>query len=683
MALVTGAPVALLLSLAGCWWGPKQIDRERVYRIGYGSDVPFHFKGKDGVPAGLAVELVAESARRKGIKLNWVEGSDVTKVDLVVLKTITPARRKTQHFSEPYLETDTWFVVPENSSTRGIENLRTARISFTDVAIHRENLSRLLPGFQPVSTKSTVEALEKVRGGQADAAYLDEYTLMPALLSGGNSPPLRTLPTGDQKGSMALSASLPCAAVADEIRDGMRDLAAEGAIATIVGKAGVFPNLTADLVHELVIANRRSQRLFASSVGLAVVTLIVVWLALRSRQQSLKLVRTERALKDSESKYRLAMNAVSDALWDWDVSTGKVYYSPAWANLLRDSEVPPVFDSWKQRVHPDDLPTVEQSLQDHLEGRSEVWNCEHRLMTRPEGWKWVLGRGQVQDRDPTGRPRRMVGTIADITARKAAEASLQHANHELEQRVAKRTSELASRVVEVEQLNQDLEAFSYSVSHDLRTPLRNITGFLELLSQRLTGRLNPEEARYISTVERESTRMGTLITDLLTFSKVGRTELRLERVPLAELVAEVRGELQPLTGDRLIEWQVPELPVVRGDRALLRQVVANLLANAVKFSRHREPAVIEIGQIRDGAADQTVTIFVRDNGAGFNPKYSEKLFGVFQRLHTTRDFEGTGIGLANVKRIVERHGGRVWARGEVDQGATFFFNLPVADGPSP
>ena len=270
----------------------------------------------------------------------------------------------------------------------------------------------------------------------------------------------------------------------------------------------------------------------------------------------------------------------------------------------------------------------------------------------------------------------MVGTIADITARKAAEASLQHANHELEQRVAKRTSELASRVVEVEQLNQDLEAFSYSVSHDLRTPLRNITGFLELLSQRLTGRLNPEEARYISTVECESTRMGTLITDLLTFSKVGRTELRLERVPLAELVAEVRGELQPLTGDRLIEWQVPELPVVRGDRALLRQVVANLLANAVKFSRHREPAVIEIGQIRDGAADQTVTIFVRDNGAGFNPKYSEKLFGVFQRLHTTRDFEGTGIGLANVKRIVTRHGGRVWAEGEVNQGAAIYVSLP-------
>jgi light-regulated signal transduction histidine kinase (bacteriophytochrome) len=170
-----------------------------------------------------------------------------------------------------------------------------------------------------------------------------------------------------------------------------------------------------------------------------------------------------------------------------------------------------------------------------------------------------------------------------------------------------------------------------------------------------------------------------LIDDLLIFSRMGRAELNLAPVALADLVAEIREELEPTIRQRAIEWKIGALPRVRGDRALLRLALANLLGNAVKFTRGREPAIIEIAAQPAVAADGTVTFFVRDNGAGYNPKYTEKLFGVFQRLHNQRDFEGTGIGLANVKRIVTRHGGRVWAEGAVGRGATFFFTLAAAE----
>jgi signal transduction histidine kinase len=259
---------------------------------------------------------------------------------------------------------------------------------------------------------------------------------------------------------------------------------------------------------------------------------------------------------------------------------------------------------------------------------------------------------------------------------RASEEAIRTLNAELETRVAARTAELAERVAQVERLNGDLESFSYSVSHDLRAPLRNIAGFLELLEHRVRGRIDGDEARYIETVTRETGRLATLIDDLLAFSHLGRSEMKLEPVALAVLVADVQAEVAPVTPARGIEWRVGPLPVVQGDRALLRLVIANLLDNAVKFTRHRPVPTIEVTATTAGGR---ATVCVRDNGAGFNPKYADKLFGVFQRLHNQRDFEGTGIGLANVKRIVERHGGQVWAQGEVGQGAAFFFALPLAE----
>jgi light-regulated signal transduction histidine kinase (bacteriophytochrome) len=229
--------------------------------------------------------------------------------------------------------------------------------------------------------------------------------------------------------------------------------------------------------------------------------------------------------------------------------------------------------------------------------------------------------------------------------------------------------------------NQELESFSYSVSHDLRAPLRHVQGYVEMLTRETGGGLSEKAQRYLKTITGAAREMGELIDDLLAFSRMGRTEMREAAVELNPLIDEVRAGLELATRDRTIQWKVAALPRVQGDAAMLRQVFANLLGNAVKYSRRSDPAVIEIGC--DGQEEGSTVIYVRDNGAGFDMKYADKLFGVFQRLHRADEFEGTGIGLATVRRIISRHGGRTWAEGSVNAGATFYFTLAAAPAGRP
>jgi signal transduction histidine kinase len=259
------------------------------------------------------------------------------------------------------------------------------------------------------------------------------------------------------------------------------------------------------------------------------------------------------------------------------------------------------------------------------------------------------------------------GTIFALFAavRRRAEASLLQAREQL-----------AKRAAELEAANKELESFSYSVSHDLRAPLRHIAGYAELLQRQASASLDEKARRYMAMILEASKRMGDLIDDLLGFSRIGRAEARKAAVSLDQLVREVIAELRQDTKDRQIEWTIGALPVCYGDRSMLKVVLANLLSNAVKFTRPRSPAKIEIGWA--DVKDNQIEVFVRDNGAGFEMQYVNKLFGVFQRLHRVDEFEGTGIGLATVQRIIHRHGGEVRAEGAVDQGATFYFSLPRA-----
>jgi signal transduction histidine kinase len=236
--------------------------------------------------------------------------------------------------------------------------------------------------------------------------------------------------------------------------------------------------------------------------------------------------------------------------------------------------------------------------------------------------------------------------------------------------------ELHRRGELLEAANKELEAFSYSVSHDLRAPLRHIDGYASLLAKAATVSLDDKAKRYLQTISESATRMGQLIDDLLVFSRMGRQEMLRGTVNLNQLIASVLHDLRHDLQDRSISWTIAQLPDVTGDAAMLRQVFVNLIANAIKFTGTRAQATIEIGS-RDNGQEEAV-LFVRDNGVGFDMRYASKLFGVFQRLHRADEFEGTGIGLANVRRIIHRHGGKTWAEGALGQGATFYVSLPTA-----
>jgi light-regulated signal transduction histidine kinase (bacteriophytochrome) len=241
-------------------------------------------------------------------------------------------------------------------------------------------------------------------------------------------------------------------------------------------------------------------------------------------------------------------------------------------------------------------------------------------------------------------------------------------NLELESRVRDRTAELEATAAE-------LESFSYSVSHDLRAPLRHVQGYVELLKADASEKLDGRALRYLNTIASSAQDMGQLIDALLSFSRIGRVELRRKRVSLDLLMSDVLRVAQTEAAGRDVRWEVGPLPDVSGDPTVLKQVFVNLVDNALKYSRARQPARIEIGSRH--ADDGHAIVYVRDNGAGFDMRYAEKLFGVFQRLHRAEDFEGTGIGLATVQRIVVRHGGRIWAESEPEKGATFYVTLPL------
>jgi PAS domain S-box-containing protein len=298
--------------------------------------------------------------------------------------------------------------------------------------------------------------------------------------------------------------------------------------------------------------------------------------------------------------------------------------------------------------------------------RTDRWEGELRK-TRANGTQVVVASRWSLRRDEQEQAVAILETNNDITDRKRREQEIESLNQEL-----------AKRSTELESINKELEAFAYSVSHDLRAPLRHMAGYTELLQKKASSGLDQKSNHYILMMLEAAKRMGNLIDDLLAFSRIGRAETQKTLVSLGQLVREALTEVRQDTEGRNIVWKIGALPDFYGDRSMLRLVLVNLISNAIKFTRTRPQAEIEIGSA-NGNGDELI-VFVRDNGVGFDMKYVNKLFGVFQRLHQAHEFEGTGIGLATVQRIIHRHGGKVWAEGMVESGATFYFSAPRPQG---
>ena len=258
----------------------------------------------------------------------------------------------------------------------------------------------------------------------------------------------------------------------------------------------------------------------------------------------------------------------------------------------------------------------------------------------------------------------VTAAIRDISERKRAEAGIRQLNSDLQRRSA-----------ELQASNNELESFTYSVSHDLRAPLRHIAGYAQLLTEELPDSLPPEARRHVGHILEGTRQMGQLIDELLDLARIGRQSLKVQVSSLRSVAEEVKAQLSRQAAGREVEWRMGELPYLACDPGLVKQVFANLFSNALKFTGPRERAMVEVGTRH---LEKLPVIFVRDNGVGFDMKYAGKLFGIFQRLHRSEDFEGTGVGLATVQRIVHKHGGRIWAESQPDQGATFYFTLGPA-----
>ncbi len=364
--------------------------------------------------------------------------------------------------------------------------------------------------------------------------------------------------------------------------------------------------------------------------------------------------QAEDALRDSEARYRLLAQNSGDIISRHSPDGRWLYVSPACGPLLGYAPEELIGRPPTDFIHPEDVTSVAERQAAILQS-FEIFTHTFRFRHKNGGYVWLEATARsVRDAD-NDLMREAIVVSRDVTERKRAEKAL------------------LERTAQVEAANRELEGFSYSVSHDLRAPLRAIEGFASILLEEHTAQLDPNGRRLLDVVRLTTRQMGKLIDDLLAFSRLGRQGMTFTDVDMAELARSVAEESKATYSDRALQLEVAALPRARADRSMIRQVLLNLLSNAVKFSRMRETAVIQIGG-SDGVGENLY--FVRDNGAGFDMRYVGKLFGVFQRLHTTDQFEGTGVGLAIVQRIVERHGGRVWAEGRVDEGATFYFTLP-------
>lgn len=662
VALAVMAPVAPALAAP------------RTVRVGLYENEPKIFTdASTGQPAGIFVDLMKEIADEEGWTLVWVPGTfaeglkalEAGRIDLMPDVAYSAERAVTFDFHKtPVVESWSYVYAAPGESIAKISDLQGKRVAVLKDSIQEAELEQMAKGFgydiKLVPTASLQDAFSLAATLTVDAAianyffgdyFYKSYALTKTPIVFSPSP----LFYAARKGANA-----------DLLEAIDRDLDAWIAEPNSVYYQTLARYTTKEAISGLPVW------VWWAVGGVGVLLLVsganIVLLRWRVRVATRQLTDAHAAVAKAEEKLRLAVEAAEEGIFDWNPKTREAEWTPRNFTMLGydPGEFPVDSDAWAALIHPEDRETVVGEEMRLLGVGDRSFSVLYRMRTKGGDWMWISSRGRAVEVDGEGDAVRVVGTNADVTELKRAEDEVRVLNAELELRVAQRTAQL-------EEVNQELEAFSYSVSHDLRAPLRHISGYVDLIVSRSRDELSEKTKHYLDNVALSVVQMGALIDDLLKFSRTNRMEMRKGDVDTDAVVAKVRASLADDTAGRDIEWNVPPLPHVTGDEALLAIVWSNLIDNAVKYTRGRSPAKIDISA--EETPDETV-FAVRDNGAGFDMQYAAKLFGVFQRLHTAAEFEGTGIGLANVRRIVDRHGGRAWAEAEPGKGATFRFSIP-------
>ena len=671
---------AALVALAAWWvFGGDGVDRSKVYRIGYGDDVPFHFKGPDGMPSGVAVELVREAARREHIQLEWVAASGFgqRKLDLWVLMTVRPERARDLHITTPYLQTETCFIVLANGPVRSVADLAAARISYLDYAIHRDNLADALPHLKPLPVNSSREALEKVVSGQADAAYLDEYAALPSLLAGGFQAPMRILPSHTPKGRMGIASVFASARVADVIRDGMKSMVLDGSMSRTIEKWGLFPNLTSDMIDGMLSEQRKVRALWAGVFVLGAGVSIGLWLVTKLRRQARRLHRALGELRgaigqleDAEQKYRvLVENAVEGILV---VQDGKIAFANARSCQMLECERETLVSRPMQEfLHPADRELVLERYRQRVRGETVTPRYELRMLSATGRVVWVdLNVVLIEWK---GAPATLTFG-SDITDRKWAEEERGKLQAQLGQ------------ALKMESVGRLAGGVAHDFNNMLQVIICNATLALEDVPPGSPARESLEE------IQKSAQRSAELTRQLLAFARKQAVAPRV--LDLNEVIAATLKMLRRLIGEhiKLIWLPGPNLWPVRMDPSQLDQILANLCVNA-------RDAIADSGQIAIETQNATidhefaashadcqpgdyVLLTVSDTGHGMD---AETLSHVFEPFFTTKEIgRGTGLGLATVFGIVKQNLGLVYVRSESGRGTTFQLYLPRGEGvPTP
>lgn len=413
-------------------------------------------------------------------------------------------------------------------------------------------------------------------------------------------------------------------------------------------------------------SSRYSQTIIFAGSSMAILFLSGAFIFILIDLEKRKLSETR--LRESEDRFQLANQATSSIIWDWNLPTDSLWRNNNFKLQFGydPQEIMPGLESLICRIHPEERYRVQSSIQLALDSKQNNWSDQYRFQCKSGEFVYIEDRAYIV-RDSEGIPLRMAGAMMDVSELKKAESQIRILNTDLEQKVIQRTAQLEASI-------KELEAFSYSVSHDLRAPLRAVHGYTQMLTEDYENVLDAEGKRICNIISSSATQMGLLIDDLLRFSRISRNSMN---PGLVNMSAVVNSAIEENAGEKdkeRIKILIHPLHQAFGDANLMKVVWNNLVSNAIKYSSKVQLPEIIIGSTQE---DGFITYFIKDNGVGFNMKYAHKLFNVFQRLHSEKEFEGNGVGLAIVHQVISKHGGKVWAEGAIGEGATFYFSLPL------